>query len=301
MSQFKMISFDGGGIRGLVSLGILRRLQEGHPGLLEETDMFSGTSTGGIIALGLASGLNVDYLINMYLDSGENIFARRWSHALGLFGAKYTHRYLKQLLVTIFGNLKLGDLHKKVLIPTFDLDNEKAGIRRWKPKFFHNFDAPDADLAVPVWQVCMYTSAAPTYFKSYDGYIDGGMIANNSSISAVVQALDARHNGAHTLDDIRLLSVGTGETSQYVKGSEVDFGATSVATLMKIVLEGTKDVPDHQCHVLLADHYRRLNPFNYKGYEMDDWRHADYFVKLGNSTDLLDVPEWLKTIWQENS
>lgn len=299
MSSFRIISFDGGGIRGLVSLGIVRRLQQNHPRLLQEADMFSGTSTGGIIALGLASGLNVDYLINMYLDNGEKIFTKRWSHMFGLFGAKYTHRYLKQLLIETFGDRTLGDLKKRVVIPTFDLDNERDGLRRWKPKFFHNFESPDADLSVPVWKVCMYTSAAPTYFKSYDGYVDGGMIANNSSMSAVVQALDARHNGTHTLDDVRLLSIGTGETSQFVKGAEVDFGMTDVGTLMKIVLDGTEDVPDHQCKVLLADHYRRLDPYNYEGYEMDDWRHSEYFVELGDSTDLMDVPEWLKAVWSE--
>lgn len=299
MSTFRIISFDGGGIRGLVSLGILRRLQQDHQLLLEEADMFSGTSTGGIIALGLASGLNVDYLINMYLENGGKIFSRRWSHALGLFGAKYTHRRLKQILVQTFAKMKLGDLKKKVLVPTFDLDNENdMGIRRWKPKFFHNFDCPDADLEVPVWQVAMYTSAAPTYFKSYDGYVDGGVVANNSSMSAVVQALDRRHNGTHMLGDLRLLSLGTGETSQYVEGNEVDFGMTSVATLMDMVLDGTEDVPHHQCKVLLAGNYRRLDPCNYKGYAMDDWKKSDYFVKLGDSTDLGDVPEWLKTTWQ---
>jgi len=295
MSELRILSLDGGGIRGLVSLGILRRLQAEKPELLDQVQLISGTSTGGIIALGLAAGLSVDYLIDMYVRNGKKIFSRRWPHFFGLFGAKYTHRYLKQLLIETFDDMTLGDLSKKVVIPTFDLDNESGVIRRWEPKFFHNFS--DDDLSTPLWQICLFTSAAPTYFKSYGGYVDGGMIANNSSMSAVVQALDARHNGNHALDDIRLLSLGTGETSQYVSGQDVDFGMTNVKTLMKIVLDGTEDVPDYQCQVLLANHYRRLDPFNYRGYEMDDWKHSEYFLELGDSTDLKDVPEWLGNIW----
>ena len=297
MGRFRIMSFDGGGIRGLVSLGILRRLMQDNPFLLDDVHMFSGTSTGGIIALGLAAGLTPDYLIEMYVKNGEKIFTRRWAHALGLFGARFTHRYLKQILIETFDDLTLGDLSKRVLVPTFDLDNESDGIRRWKPKFFNNFDLTEADSRLPLWQLCLFTSAAPTYFMSYAGYIDGGMVANNSSISAVVQALDRRYNGTHQFDDIRLLSLGTGNTSQYVKGQEVDFGAKDVAKLMAIVLDGTEDVPDYQCRVLLANHYRRLNPFNYRGVGLADWKEADYLLRLGESCDLMDVPEWIEKVW----
>lgn len=296
MGKFRIVSFDGGGIRGLVSLAILRRLMESNPYLLDGVDMFSGTSTGGIIALGLAAGLRPDFLIDLYMRKGGDIFTRRWSHFLGLVGARYKHRPLEKILEGVFGDMRLSDIKKKVLIPTFDLDNECEGVRRWAPKFFHNF-GDDVDRKEFIKDVALATSAAPTYFKSWNGYVDGGLIANNSSLSAVIQALDKRYDKDRSIDDIRVLSLGTGETSNYVKGEDVDLGMLNVGTLMEMVLDGTEEVPHHQCRIMLGNNYRRLNPYNYKCVGLDDWKQSEYLVNLGDSCDLGDTPEWLKETW----
>ncbi|HZI32432.1 MAG TPA: patatin-like phospholipase family protein, partial [Candidatus Binatia bacterium] len=198
--MYRIISFDGGGIRGLVTLAMLKRLEAQVPNLIANADMLAGTSTGGIIALGLAAGKSVDDLISLYRDNGKDIFDDSWLDDLrdlgGISGADYDQKNLGKILKRIFQNTKLKDLSKRVLIPSFDLDNEAkdASKRTWSPKFFHNFPGKDTDGNELVVDVALDTSAAPTYFPSHNGYIDGGVVANNPSLAAVAQTQDKRNS-----------------------------------------------------------------------------------------------------------
>ena len=66
MKSFKILSFDGGGIRGALSIELLYRITEKYPNFLDEIDLFAGTSTGSIIAALLASGYSVKEVRNLY-------------------------------------------------------------------------------------------------------------------------------------------------------------------------------------------------------------------------------------------
>ncbi len=186
--MYRILSFDGGGIRGLVTLAMLKKIQDAAPRLISQADLVAGTSTGGIIALGLAAGKTVDELISLYLDNGDKIFDDSWLDNIvdlgGISGADYDQVNLKKILENSFGSLKLEGLAKKVLIPSFDLDNEHEDPKKrtWKPIFFHNFPGDDSDGDETLVDVALCTSAAPTYFPSHNGYIDGGVVANNPSM-----------------------------------------------------------------------------------------------------------------------
>src|SRR5258705_12015404 len=166
--MYRILSFDGGGIRGLVTLAMLQKIQNNVPQLISQTDLVAGTSTGGIIALGLAAGKTVDELIHLYLDDGEKIFDDSWFDNIvdlgKIGGADYSQDNLENILEKIFGPLKLDGLAKKVLIPSFDLDNEHEdpNKRTWKPIFFHNFPGEDSDGDRTVVDVALCTSAATT-------------------------------------------------------------------------------------------------------------------------------------------
>jgi patatin-like phospholipase/acyl hydrolase len=183
MTTYRILSIDGGGIRGLLSLILLQRLEKGFPRWLDKTDLLAGTSTGGIVALGLAHGATVTELRRLYEERGKRIFDDSWWDDLcdlgKTRGADYKTKNLETEVRRLLGNAKLKDLDKRVLIPTFDLDNEKPEERSWAPKFFHNFPGEDSDGEQLAYKVALYTSAAPTYFPSVDGYIDGGVVANN--------------------------------------------------------------------------------------------------------------------------
>ena len=168
--KYRILSLDGGGIRGLVSVILLKRLScmPGLEKLLESIDCVAGTSTGGLLALGIARGLGLDEMKKLYVDQGPVIFKDSlWDNVkdLGkLRGADYTMTHLHDELEKILGKTTLGELKKKVVVTSFKLDNEDSQRRSWEPKLFHNFDGPENDADELACKVGQYTSAAPVFF-----------------------------------------------------------------------------------------------------------------------------------------
>jgi patatin-like phospholipase/acyl hydrolase len=171
--SYRILSFDGGGVRGVYTAVLLERLSQQVPTMLTKVDLLAGTSTGGIIALGLAAGHLPAELVALYRDNASKIFDDSWLRDLadlhGLAGAEYDNNNLKQILTQIFATTRLEQLNKKVLVPSFQLDNQEqqAGKRMWKPKFFHNYPGPDSDGGELAVDVALRTSAASIYFPSY--------------------------------------------------------------------------------------------------------------------------------------
>lgn len=306
MAKYRILSFDGGGVRGLLTAVLLEQLLERVPGWLDKADLLAGTSTGGIIALGLAKGLTPSDLRRLYFERSRHIFADSpWDDIRDLFGvvgAQYGTKNLKRELEAVFGKTRLMDLRKRVLIPTLDL--EDPGKKQWKPKFFHNFPGNDSDGSSRAVDVALHTSAAPTYFPSVDGYIDGGVCANNPSMSAVAQTQDERIGANRPkIDDIVLLSVGTGQMLSRIRRKTVDWGFGQWAKpLVKLMLDGVVGVPHYQCSQILRDRYHRLN-YTFppgKEMEMDDYTKVDDLVRIGEEkmrTELSEAAEWLKSTW----
>lgn len=306
-APYRILSMDGGGIRGLLTLQVLKRLIAKRPTLLSEVDLFAGTSTGGLIALGLAHGLSIDTLEGLYLKHGAAIFKDTlWDDIkdLGqLIGADYSLDTLLTICKKQFGATTLGQLKRRVVVSAFDLDDPSAVPRRWKPKFFHNLGGVDSDDAFLACDAAVATSAAPTYFPAYKGYIDGGVVAGNPSMAAVAQALDERNDPtflAAGLSNIRLLSLGTGTVPNRVAGSPDWGGAQWLTPIIELMLEGSLEVPDFQCRAMLGNaHYRRINPFlptNPK-IPMDNVAQMPLLVKLGQKADLGTTPAWLDKEW----
>src|ERR1700690_1820718 len=111
MPTYRILSLDGGGIRGLYTAVLLKRLAQIVPGFTDRADLLAGTSTGGILALGLAKGISTQDLVDLYKNNGAAIFSRSvWREVRDLsdvFGAKYDNRELVQIIQTTFG---AGDL-----------------------------------------------------------------------------------------------------------------------------------------------------------------------------------------------
>jgi len=306
MPTYRVLSLDGGGIRGLVTTVLLERLAAtpGLENLLEKTDLVSGTSTGGLLALAIANGLSLAEMRDMYVTKGPKVFDDSWLDDLvdlgKLRGADYDTAPLRRELRRLFGDTTLGKLRKKVLVTAFDLDNEDPVHRTWKPKLFHNFPGKGTDGAQPVWKVGLYTSAAPTYFPSVDGFADGGVYAGNPSMCALAQTQDARHAPTPPLDEVRLLSLGTGTNLQYVAGTTLDWGYVQWARpLVSLMLDGTAGIADYQCSQLLGDRYHRLAPTfpNDVNIPLDDVKKTPYMLDFAAKVPLDDTIEWLKRFW----
>ncbi|MGE5892579.1 MAG: patatin-like phospholipase family protein [bacterium] len=309
MATYRILSLDGGGIRGIITAIILQRLnaEESLQGWLDSVDLIAGTSTGGILALALAHGLDIQTIRHLYETKGNRIFDDSWIDDIidlgKIMGADYDIRNLERELKHVFGTTTLAQLKKRVLITAFDLDNESPDPRQrtWKPKLFHNFPGKDSDGNEFAYKIGLYTSAAPTYFPSVDGYIDGGVYASNPGMCALAQSQDARFRNRPALDDVVLLSLGTGMSLVHIKGKELDWGYAQWARpLVNIMLDGIAGIAHYQCTRFLGERYHRLAPVFPPGVSipMDGVKQVPYMVQFSErEVDLKQTVRWIREYW----
>lgn len=237
--KIRILSLDGGGIRGIITCVILKYIEEqlqktDHPNakIGDYFDLVAGSSTGGLIAALLLhpdnnqkSKFSVQEALDLYAKKGETIFSVSfWEHLInpfGLFNEKISQRSLEKQLLEVFGDLQLKDLVKPCLITSYDICERKA-------KFFASHEAQAPIENFYVRDACRATSAAPTYFepaqvKSFYGQvftlIDGGVYANNPALCAYAEARkidfsevlgDDKKKDRPSVKDIVMVSIGTG-------------------------------------------------------------------------------------------
>lgn len=272
MKMQRILSLDGGGIRGLVSChwlaGVERALASaGKPGLLKHFDLIAGSSTGALVACGLAHGISPDALAELYRAQRHVIFpdlaGRLWSRANrlisdGMSAPRYDGVGIEKVLRKVFGKTTLGQLKAPVLITSYDTISRT-------PVIFKSFDAKHRDLLV--WEVCRASSAAPTYFPAHAmkvegkecALIDGGVVANNPTACAIAEALrkDARVDNSR---DLVVLSVGTGERTRSIDlDSARSWGALEWAVpIIDVLFDGNTDSVDYIARQLVGDGYYRM-------------------------------------------
>ncbi len=295
---FNILSLDGGGVRGALSARVLERIDQKSPDFIQSFDLIAGTSTGSIIAAGLAFGFAPGQLVELYRGSSravfnDNIFEN--IRDLGrIRGANYNVRGIRRLLQAKFGDARLGDAKKYLLIPTFNLDNgHKEELQRtWKPKFFHNFPGKDSDKNENVVDVLLRSCAAPVYFPSYQGYIDGGVVANNPSMAAIAQVLKSKKS---QLEDLRVMSVGTGFNPEFVRGKTLNWGLMQWAPLLpRLLTAGSMGVAEYQCEQLLGNRFHRITKVLEDRIAMDAIGRVDELVEIADGINLSSTMRWLK-------
>ena len=188
----KILAIDGGGVQGVLPAALLAEVEDaiGRP-VVEYFDLIVGTSTGGIVALGLGLGLSAEKILKLYEELGPYVFGgNRLVRSLQHWGfAKYQPKNLKATLAKWFGDQRLGESSVRLVVPSTNLETGEVYI--FKTAHVARFER---DYKVPVVDVAMATAAAPTYFPTYwltSGVplVDGGAWANNPTGLAVVEAI----------------------------------------------------------------------------------------------------------------
>ena len=291
--MYKILSIDGGGIRGILPARVLERLETHRPGIVQNFDLFAGSSTGAVLAAGFAYGFGARFMRQMYQGFGRKVFADSiWDDIRDLkyiLGADYSIENLKALLERVIGETTLGDLEKNVLIATFDLKDESRDPPRWKPKFFHNYPDSRGDSEERLVDVVIRSAAAPIYFPIYQGYIDGGVSAINPSMCALAQAFN------EGFLDIRLLSLGTGNNPRWLDEQNGDWGVYQWGlNLVNLIMDGGSEVADYQCRQILKDQYFRLQPQMPKSIGLDEWQSTDELLEIADAIDLEPILSWIE-------
>ena len=214
--RFFVLAIDGGGFRGLFAAHILKRIEdEWRPDWREHFGMFAGTSTGAILAAGLATGVSANRLATFYDELGRSVFRPRLNARLGLgglFSSRYDSATLKSALARCLPNTTLGEVSVPLLIPAVDTSN--GCVHVLKSHYDSRFTR---DKAVPVVEAVLASCSAPMYFDPTLGIspyrlADGGLWANNPSLTAFI---DARYRLRQPADAIHILSIGTGVSKAF--------------------------------------------------------------------------------------
>ncbi len=331
---YKILCCDGGGIRGLITALLIQDLNESFKGFIEKADGFAGTSTGGLIALGLTRGNDIDQIVEIYKTKGSEIFTPNgWFGAKadrdeltdeellagpGLTGCQYKSDGLKKLAEQLLGDARLSDSKKMVAVNAAQLWDGSS----WHSRTLSSLPG-NAFRDVSMVDAALATSAAPTYFPPHEvsedlGYfVDGGLFANNPVMTAVSEVLGG--NRVDDLEDIRVLSLGTGQDSQGIPPSvfkaykPLDWGALKWLwpkawgehvpgmALISLMFDATATSATAEAGKLMGGAFCRGNVPLGAPYALDDYEHVADLEKWTTAymkTDAWrDVRGWVEANW----
>jgi patatin-like phospholipase/acyl hydrolase len=273
---FKILSIDGGGILGVYSADILKRIQDEFckgGALSDEFQLITGTSTGGIIALALAFGKEPAEIVEFYTQYAQKIFPN-WRGIIfwgGLFHNKYSNRRLHKVLEEFFKDSTIADCKTAVCIPAIDVSNCQPMIFKT-----NNNGTQKRDLTVKLKDIALATSAAPTYFPiyafgEYRGLMDGGLWQNNPALCGVIEACSYFVGEDKEYEKIRILSVGNplSGVRQSVSLKNKSTGVLKLRDKLVLLPMKTSTIGTHQIlnflaktHALSIESYVRIETEN---------------------------------------
>jgi patatin-like phospholipase/acyl hydrolase len=293
-----ILSIDGGGIRGIIPARVLAEVESraGWP-TSKLFDYVAGTSTGGILAVGLVrsdagSGLGpytAEAMAQLYAKEGASIFSRSPWHRLrslgSLAGPKYDSRGGARVFRDYFGSAELKDACTRLLVTAYEIESRT-------PYFFKSWEAEKNRLDKNFYlrDVAAATSAAPTYFSPYRTwpvcddagrlgrprvFVDGGVFANNPAMCAVAEV-----KKLHPDEELLVVSIGTGNADKpiYYRDSRKWGVAGWAVPLLDTLIDGVSDTVDYQAALMVASgprpgkYYRFQTDLPREMQEMDDVR-----------------------------
>jgi uncharacterized protein len=314
-----ILSIDGGGLRGLIPVLILKHIEEkvqasnrSNRKLVTYFNLIAGTSTGGLIACGMSLGtgnstgdtqLDLDELENLYRAKGNEIFPYKgklrdwlrrslfsiWNYWRPQFGKQG----IENVLTEIFRDKKISDCIRPILITTYNVSTHEPYYFSTRKLYDGKHNVSHDNLLT---QVCRATSAGPTYLPASMVWspqrmicIDGGVFQNNPATTALVDVLmypDIYGVKGAPIDDVFLLSLGTGRFNEPVSSKTAFKGGRLnwIAPLIDIGMWGNSQAVDKHIEEVLKSNtnkkkYLRINVM------IDQSRFADMAVSSREAMD----------------
>lgn len=313
---FKLLTCDGGGIRGYLSSRLIQELDKATGGkLLGKVQGFAGTSTGGLISIALASGVGISKLVEIYKTEAATIFDKNgWlteedrraqlqaaladaaAGGPGKFGSAYTAKGLLKVFQPIVGEKTLDDVTRLLAINTAQLWDTDLNTPRWMPRTLNNRGVDRVPGTIRLLDAALATSAAPTYFPPHQitgmGYFaDGGTFANNPVTNGIEVALAS--GAASSQEEIEIISIGTGLSPQGIKptsiGDPLDWGLTHwmwpfesngvpATALLNLALDASAENLGSVASNIMGDNLVRIQPVLSQPVPLDAYAKKDYDI-----------------------
>ena len=325
MKKFKILSIDGGGLRGVVPLTILKEVEKiTGKRLYQCFDMVAGTSTGGLIACAcmlkdknnpVQPQYTLDDILNVYLNRGHEIFpepnliGHLWGSISDKWHPQFTADGIKKVFTDVLKDAKLSDSLIHLLISCYDLTNNQ-------PLFFKTRLARQNPLQnALMYDVCRATSAGPTYLPAYEfNYpnkqelpdrlcIDGGVFINNPAMGAIAELSKHLPDYIPSIpqgvdmdyQDVFVLSVGTGSYKGKVSGTDaINKGELFwIKPLINIMMRGVNQTTDYEMTEMMEKgNYLRLNiniEEQYSDMTLSNPATSHYLIQETNSQVLNNI------------
>lgn len=296
---FKILSIDGGGIRGIIPAAVLievekairKHMRGSHVRIGECFDLIAGTSTGGILTCMLLfpdkdepdrARFSASDALRLYMENGNDIFERSvWQMIVssgGLSNEKYSAHTLERILNYYFEDIRINQLIRPCLITAYDTE-------KYQPFFFTQNDPRkndqrgallrDAARQAPILQTC-FEAALP---ENHHGIpvVDGGAFTNNPAACALVEALGLRSQNPIRFSEIVMLSLGTGQRPEsFSYGQCCNEGLSGwIMQLVGILMEGVSQTVDYQLKTVFesigkSNQYLRIDG-TYRDFDLEDF------------------------------
>ena len=308
----RILSIDGGGILGAFPVAVLAELEQKlEQPIVSYFDLIAGTSTGGILAIGLNMGLSASELLDFYEKRSHEIFDQnngKFGSAIircfrglhWIFGSKYRSDALRNVLKDALGNKKIGNAKTRMIIPAWNPMTQ--GVYIYKTAHHKNYKSDHKSLAL---DAALATSAAPTYFTSHitqqdASLLDGGIWANNPIAIATVEAIAVL---GWPRESLRILSLGClNEAYSIPKRAGLGNLGSKIITL---TMDGQSRGAMGIARLLTGHKFDRTAIFRidhtvpYSAYKMDDTRVVQDLKGLGYAIARERLPELEPIFFQE--
>ncbi|GIN23389.1 CBASS cGAMP-activated phospholipase [Siminovitchia fordii] len=293
LNELRILSIDGGGMKGIVPAIYLKRIERqlGAP-IYEFFDMICGTSTGGIIALGIAAGISATDISELYIKKGEEIFPKKLI-LNNLISSKYSNKNLLNLLKQTFGDKKIENAFTMLCIPSIEHHKAEPKVYKTPHHKDYNFDGERF-----MWEVALATSAAPLYFPAAEigeseCKIDGGLWANNPLLVAIAEAKKL----GFEMEQVKIFSLGTGDAIYQVNNKVAKkSGLTSWGTgIVDLTFQVQSKSATYTANYLLGDNLYRISPTFGRKLSLDSTRKEDIEYMINEANQLYE-----KTFIKEN-